>query len=117
MHFHEVGGLDVLIDVIGTCLALESLDVSSVFASPVALGTGTVRGAHGLLPNPAPAVVALLAGVPVHGTSHTVELTTPTGAALLAGMVTSFGPLPPMKVTAGVRRGAAELAGAPTSFR
>ena len=101
VHFHEVGGLDALIDVIGTCLALESLDVTSVFASPVALGTGTVRGAHGLLPNPAPAVVALLAGVPVHGTSHTVELTTPTGAALLAGMVTSFGPLPPMKVTAG----------------
>ena len=114
VHFHEVGGLDALIDVIGTCLALESLDVSSVFASPVALGTGTVRGAHGLLPNPAPAVVELLAGVPVHGTSQTVELTTPTGAALLAGLVTSFGPLPPMKVTAaGYGAGAAELAGAP----
>jgi uncharacterized protein (TIGR00299 family) protein len=114
VHFHEVGGLDALIDVIGTCLALESLDVSSVFASPVALGTGTVRGAHGLLPNPAPAVIELLAGVPVHGTSQTRELTTPTGAALLAGLVTSFGPLPPMKVTAaGYGAGAAELAGAP----
>ena len=100
VHFHEVGGLDALIDVIGTCLALESLDVASVCASTVAVGTGTVRAAHGVLPNPAPAVVRLLTGAPVHGTSQTAELTTPTGAALLAGLEASFGPLPPMKVTA-----------------
>jgi len=101
VHFHEVGGLDALIDVVGTCLALESLDVASVYASPVAVGTGMVSGAHGVLPNPAPAVLQLLAGAPVHGTGQTAELTTPTGAALLAGLVASFGPLPPMKVTGG----------------
>ena len=94
VHFHEVGGQDALIDVVGTCLALESLGVASVYASPVAVGTGTVRGAHGVLPNPAPAVVRLLAGAPVHGTGQNVELTTPTGAALLAGLAASFGPLP-----------------------
>jgi hypothetical protein len=114
VHFHEVGGLDALIDVIGTCLALESLGVGSVYASPVAVGTGTVRGAHGVLPNPAPAVVRLLAGAPVHGTGQTAELTTPTGAALLAGLDASFGPLPLMKVTAsGYGAGARDLPGAP----
>ncbi len=114
VHFHEVGGLDALIDVVGTCLALETLEVGSVFASPVALGTGTVRGAHGVLPNPAPAVVQLLVGAPVYGTAQSVELTTPTGAALLAGLVTSFGPLPPMTVTGGgYGAGARELADAP----
>ena len=101
VHFHEVGGQDALIDVVGTCLALESLGVASVSASPVAVGTGTVQGAHGVLPNPAPAVVRLLVGAPVHGTDVAVELTTPTGAALLAGLATSFGPLPLMKVTTG----------------
>ena len=88
VHFHEVGGVDAIVDVVGTCLALESLGVGSVRSSPVALGTGTVRGphgSHGLLPNPAPAVVELLAGAPVRGTAREEELTTPTGAALLAG--------------------------------
>ena len=114
VHFHEVGGLDALVDVVGTCLALESLDVALVCASPVAVGTGTVRGTHGVLPNPAPAVVQLLAGAPVHGTGQTVELTTPTGAALLAGLAASFGPLPLMKVTAsGYGAGARDLPGTP----
>jgi len=83
VHFHEVGGLDALIDVIGTCLALESLDVSSVFASPVALVRAPCAGARATA-QPGAGRVELLAGVPVHGTSQTVELTTPTGAALLA---------------------------------
>lgn len=114
VHFHEVGGIDALIDVVGTCLGLETLDVAAVYASPVALGAGTVRGAHGVLPNPAPAVVRLLTGAPVHGTGQTVELTTPTGAALLAGLDASFGPLPLMKVTAaGYGAGARELPSGP----
>lgn len=100
VHFHEVGGLDAIVDVVGTCLALESLGVASVRSSPVALGTGTVRGAHWLLPNPAPAVVELLVGAPVQGVAREVELTTPTGAALLAGLAESFGPLPAMKLRA-----------------
>jgi len=114
VHFHEVGGVDALIDIVGTCLALELLDVSAVYASSVAVGTGSVRSAHGLLPNPAPAALELLAGVPVHGTSHDVELTTPTGAALLVGLCESFGSLPAMKLKAtGYGAGTRDLPGMP----
>ena len=67
VHFHEVGGLDAIVDVVGTCAALEVLGVDEVRASPVATGTGMVRAAHGMLPNPAPAVVELLAGAPTYG--------------------------------------------------
>ena len=94
VHFHEVGGLDAIVDVVGTCLALESLDVASVCSSPVALGNGTVKTAHGLLPVPAPAVIELLKDVPVYGSAQTVELATPTGAALLAGLAEYLGPSP-----------------------
>jgi pyridinium-3,5-bisthiocarboxylic acid mononucleotide nickel chelatase len=112
VHFHEVGSVDAIIDVVGTCLALESLGVGSVRASPVALGTGTVRSAHGALPNPPPAVMALLQGAPVYGTHHAVELTTPTGAALVATLAESFGPLPPMRPAAtGYGAGTADLVG------
>jgi pyridinium-3,5-bisthiocarboxylic acid mononucleotide nickel chelatase len=114
VHFHEVGGVDAIVDVVGTCLALESLGVGSVRSSPVALGTGTVRGAHGLLPNPAPAVVELLAGAPVRGAAREEELTTPTGAALLGGLAESFGPLPQMKIrSSGYGAGSRDLDGMP----
>ena len=114
VHFHEVGGVDAIIDVVGTCLALESLGVSSVSASPVAVGSGTARSAHGLLPNPAPAVVELLSGVPVYGTHQDAELTTPTGAALLAALAESFGPLPAGKLKAnGYGAGSRDLPGLP----
>lgn len=99
VHFHEVGGHDTVIDVVGTAAALEVLGVDEVWASPVATGTGMVRAAHGLLPNPAPAVVGLLRGVPTWGRDLPVELTTPTGAALLAALASGFGPLPAMEVT------------------
>ena len=94
VHFHEVGGLDAIVDVVGTCLALESLDVASVCSSPVALGNGTVKTAHGLLPVPVPAVIELLKDVPVYGSAQTVELATPTGAALLAGLAEYSAPPP-----------------------
>jgi pyridinium-3,5-bisthiocarboxylic acid mononucleotide nickel chelatase len=114
VHFHEVGGLDAVVDVVGTCLALESLDVGSICSSPVALGTGTVNTAHGLLPVPAPAVVELLRDVPVYGSAQGLELTTPTGAALLAGLADYFGPLPPVVVTAsGYGAGTRQLEGVP----
>ncbi len=86
VHFHEVGGHDTIIDVVGTAAALEVLGIDEVWASPVATGTGMVRAAHGMLPNPAPAVVGLLKGVPTWGRDIPVELTTPTGAALLAAL-------------------------------
>ena len=100
VHFHEVGGHDAVVDIVGTAAALEVLGVDIVRASPVATGAGMVRTAHGLLPNPAPAVVALLEGVPTWGRNLAVELTTPTGAAILASLSSGFGPMPPMRVTA-----------------
>lgn len=110
VHFHEVGGHDTIIDVVGTAAALELLGVDEVRASAVATGTGMVRAAHGMLPNPAPAVVGLLRGVPTWGRDLPVELTTPTGAALLAALSSGFGPLPPMEVVAqGFGAGTREL--------
>jgi uncharacterized protein (TIGR00299 family) protein len=100
VHFHEVGGVDAIVDIVGTCAALEVLDVATVTASRVATGTGMVRSAHGVLPNPPPAVVELLRGAPTYGVDVPVELTTPTGAALLAALCTEFGPLPEMVVGA-----------------
>ena len=99
VHFHEVGGHDTIVDVVGTIAALEVLGVDEIESSPVATGMGMVRTAHGMLPNPAPAVVALLEGIPTWGRDIPVELTTPTGAALLATLATGFGPMPPMRVT------------------
>jgi pyridinium-3,5-bisthiocarboxylic acid mononucleotide nickel chelatase len=110
VHFHEVGGHDAVIDVVGTAAALEVLGVDTVVASAVATGTGTVRTAHGLFPNPSPAVVRLLSGAPTYGRDTMVELTTPTGAALLAALAESFGPMPPLEIsTTGFGAGANEL--------
>ena len=110
VHFHEVGGHDAVVDVVGTAAALEVLGVDEVTASAVATGTGTVRSAHGRLPNPAPATVRLLAGAPTYGRDVGVELTTPTGAALLAALCSSFGPLPDMTITrSGFGGGSGEL--------
>jgi uncharacterized protein (TIGR00299 family) protein len=110
VHFHEVGGHDTIVDVVGTIAALEVLGVDEIESSPVATGMGMVRTAHGMLPNPAPAVVALLEGMPTWGRDIPVELTTPTGAALLAALATGFGPMPPMRVTAsGFGAGTREL--------
>jgi pyridinium-3,5-bisthiocarboxylic acid mononucleotide nickel chelatase len=114
VHFHEVGSLDAIVDIVGTCAALETLAVDEVTASTVAVGTGMVRAAHGLLPNPAPAVVDLLREAPVAGLDVNVELTTPTGAALLAGLCSGFGPLPGMRLTAtGFGAGSRELESLP----
>lgn len=110
VHFHEVGGIDAIVDVVGTCAALELLDVDTVACSPVAVGLGMVRAAHGIIPNPAPAVVELLRGIPTRGLDLSLELTTPTGAALMAGLASSYGPLPPMTVVAaGFGAGTREL--------
>ncbi|MGA3354087.1 MAG: nickel pincer cofactor biosynthesis protein LarC [Acidimicrobiales bacterium] len=110
VHFHELGGHDTIVDIVGTALALELLGVNTVTASPVATGLGMVRSAHGLLPNPGPAVVALLEGIPSHGRDVGVELTTPTGAAMLAAWGSAFGPMPPMTIEAtGFGAGSREL--------
>ncbi len=110
VHFHEVGGHDAIVDIVGTSAALEVLGVDEVSASAVATGTGTVRSAHGRLPNPAPATVRLLEGIPTYGRAVGIELTTPTGAALLATLCSSFGPLPDMTITSsGFGAGAGEI--------
>ena len=96
VHFHEVGALDALADVVGTVTGLHELGLTALHCSPLALGSGTTRGAHGPLPVPAPAVLTLLAGRPVVAGASPHEATTPTGAALLATLVTDWGPLPPM---------------------
>ncbi len=96
VHFHEVGALDAVADVVGTAAGLDALGLTRLTASPVVLGSGTTRGAHGPLPVPPPAVVALLHGAPVLAGPVAKEMTTPTGAAVLASVVTSYGPLPPM---------------------
>ena len=116
VEFHEVGSLDAIVDVVGTCAALEALGVDEVRSAPVTVGTGTVKGSHGILPNPAPAVVALLAaaGAPAHGVDVPMELTTPTGAALLAGLARGFGPMPAMVPHAvGYGAGTRDLDGRP----
>ena len=100
VHFHEVGGLDAIIDVVGTCAALEVLGIDEVFSSPVACGRGMIRSAHGRLPNPPPAVVELLVGCPTFGLDVGLELTTPTGAAILSALATGWGPMPPMTISA-----------------
>ena len=116
VHFHEVGGVDAIVDVVGTCAALEVLSVDSVSASAVATGTGMIRSAHGMLPNPAPAVVELLRGAPTYGRDVTLELTTPTGAALLAALASGYGPLPAMTIeTVGFGAGSRELDALPNA--
>ena len=94
VHFHEVGSLDAVMDVTGVCYLMELLAPEAVLASPVAVGSGTVSTAHGLLPVPAPATARLLEGIPVTAGEIAAELCTPTGAALLKRFAGSFGPMP-----------------------
>lgn len=114
VHFHEVGGHDTIVDIVGSAAALELLEIDVVAAGPVALGTGLVKSAHGFLPNPAPAVSELLSGLPTEGRELNFELTTPTGAAMLKAWGSSFGAMPPMTVAAtGYGAGSRELEGMP----
>lgn len=100
VHFHEVGAVDSIIDIVGTSLALQYLKVEKVACSPVPTGGGQIQCRHGLLPVPAPATAELLKGVPLRRLDVEGELTTPTGAAVAAALASEFGPLPEMKVEA-----------------
>ena len=100
IHFHEVGTMDAVADVTGVCLLMEQLEIGQVIASPVHVGSGQVRCAHGILPVPAPATAYMLQDVPIYGGSIQGELCTPTGAALLKHFVSRFGAMPVMKVAA-----------------
>ncbi len=98
VHFHEVGALDAIADVVGVCAGLTYLGLERLVVSEVAVGSGRVHGAHGSLPVPPPAVAELLRGVPSHAGPGDQELCTPTGAALLTAHATGYGPQPPMSV-------------------
>ena len=98
IHFHEVGQLDAIVDIVTVCLLMDVLKPELVCASPVHVGSGTVRCAHGVLPVPAPATAELLNGIPCYSGEIRGELCTPTGAALLRHFVKDFGPMPEMRV-------------------
>jgi len=98
IHFHEVGSLDAVADVTAVCLLMEMIGAEKVVASPVHVGSGTVRCAHGILPVPAPATALILRDIPIYSGSVRGELCTPTGAALLSRFVSSFGNMPVMRV-------------------
>jgi len=100
VHFHEVGAVDSISDIVGACVALDLLTLEQIWCSPINTGSGTVNTEHGVLPVPAPATAALLEGRPIYARGPAVELTTPTGAALATTLAVEFGALPPMRVVA-----------------
>jgi len=99
VHFHEVGGIDSLVDILGAAISMEFLGIKKVISSKIPLGTGFVTCSHGNLPVPAPATLSILKGAPVYGTQIPHELTTPTGAAIISFFADSFGPIPDMLIS------------------
>lgn len=118
VHFHEVGAVDSIADIVGACLGFALLDIEQVFCSPVNVGRGTVDTEHGTLPVPAPATAELLRGKPVYAHGPEAELTTPTGAALAVTLAQDFGPMPPMRLHAtGYGAGTRDFPGQPNVLR
>ena len=99
VHFHEVGAVDSIADIVGACVALDLLQVDRVHASAINVGSGTVHTEHGVLPVPAPATASLLAGKPIYARGPETELTTPTGAAIAATLAQSFGAMPSLSIS------------------
>jgi uncharacterized protein (TIGR00299 family) protein len=98
VHFHEVGAIDSIMDIVGACVAMELLNIDRLLCSPIPTGSGTVQTAHGLLPVPAPATAELLVGCVTTAGGPTGECTTPTAAAILSTLAEGYGPLPAMRV-------------------
>jgi hypothetical protein len=98
IHFHEIGAVDSIIDIVGAVYGVEFLEIKIIHASALPLGSGMIKSEHGQIPNPAPATLSLLKDVPVYDAGLKYELVTPTGAALITGLAKSFGTLPAMKV-------------------
>jgi pyridinium-3,5-bisthiocarboxylic acid mononucleotide nickel chelatase len=118
IHFHEVGAVDAIVDIVGSCIGFRALDIEKFACSPLNVGGGTTRMAHGILPVPAPATADLLRGKPTYSNGAQKELVTPTGAAIVATICDSFGPQPPMTVSAiGYGAGTADLEGQPNVLR
>ena len=118
VHLHEVGALDSIIDVVGAVFAIEWLRVDRIVASPLNVGGGTVRSAHGVYPVPAPATLRLLEGAPVYSGTQQVELVTPTGALLITAYASEYGPVPPMRIgQTGYGAGARDFVDTPNVLR
>jgi len=100
VHFHEVGAIDAIVDIVGACVGLELLGVEKIYCSALNLGSGTVKAAHGVMPVPAPATAKLVHGLPTYSDGPAVELTTPTGAAIVSTLAESFGSMPAMTISA-----------------
>ena len=118
VHLHEVSGIDSIVDIVGSVIGLAQLEVDAVYASPLSLGRGFVRCAHGLMPVPVPGTMELLQGVPVHQTDIPKELVTPTGAALITTLSQGFGVMPQMTLDrVGYGAGTRDLAQQPNLLR
>lgn len=118
VHFHEVGAVDALVDIVGSCLAVDYLGIDRIRVSPLPLGSGFVRCRHGVLPVPAPATMEILKDIPVYSGEQSHELVTPTGAALAAVLADDFGPMPMMKAEKiGYGAGTYELDNQPNLLR
>jgi uncharacterized protein (TIGR00299 family) protein len=118
IHFHEVGAIDAIIDIVGACIGFSALGIDSFACSALNVGGGTAKMAHGILPVPAPATARLLIGKPTYSNGVQKELVTPTGAAIVATLCSNFGPQPPMTVNAiGYGAGTADLEGQPNVLR
>jgi uncharacterized protein (TIGR00299 family) protein len=118
VHFHEVGALDSMVDIVGSVWAFEALGLDRIVASPLNTGGGTVVTSHGRLPIPAPATIRLLEGAPAYASGVEGELVTPTGALLVTGHATSYGPLPAMTIRrTGYGAGQRQIPGQPNVLR
>ena len=118
IHFHEVGAVDAIVDIVGACIGFAELGTETFACSPLNVGGGTVKMAHGILPVPAPATARLLMGKPTYSSGLQKELVTPTGAAIVATVCQTFGPQPAMKVSAiGYGAGTTDLEGQPNVLR
>ena len=118
IHFHEVGAVDAIVDIVGACIAFDALGIEKFACSPLNVGGGTAKMAHGVLPVPAPATAKLLQGKPTYSNGVQRELVTPTGAAIVSTLCDSFGPQPQMTVSSiGYGAGSIELEGQPNVVR
>jgi hypothetical protein len=118
VHFHEVGAVDAIVDIVGSCIGFHALGIERFACSPLNVGGGTAKMTHGVLPVPAPATARLLQGAPTFSNGVQRELVTPTGAAIIATLCDSFGPQPAMTVSAiGYGAGTADLEGQPNVVR
>jgi len=118
VHFHEVGAVDAIVDIVGSVIGISVLEIEKIYSSPLPLGQGFVKSSHGIIPVPAPATVELLKGVPNKQSEIQCELVTPTGAAIISTLAEGFGPMPEMVIDrVGYGAGAKDLTEQPNLLR